>query len=137
VVRGPAGEGELRRPGDRQAVLIGEAALDLGIHAGDTGADFPVVGHFADDAELDTLHLTLAELDEQRRVDRIGRQFVLILAVVDGGGESQRAIAQFPLGAELEVRALLGVEVWVIDVIRRGAQREVRAARWLLGDRMR
>ena len=65
------------------------------------------------------------------------RQLVLVLAVENRAGEGERAIAEFPLGAQFEVRALLRVEVGLVGVVGRRAQREVRAARRLLRNGMR
>ena len=80
-----------------------------------------------------------AHLHEDRGVRRVLHELVLAGALVDGAREGERATAQLPFRAELEVAALGRIEIRTVRTVAAAAgdQREVGAAGRLLRSRMR
>ena len=64
--------------------------------------------------------LALAHLHEDRRIGRVGDELVLVRAVEERAGHGQRAVAEFPFRAQLEVRAFGGLEIGAVRIVGRG-----------------
>src|SRR6185312_13267517 len=134
TVRGPSGEGALRRVGQHAgAVRSDRAAVEhLGVHDGVAGADRPVRAQPADGVDLHTLHAFLADLVVLGRIGLVLHQLVVDGGAVYRAGQQQPVAEQVPLGADFDGASLLRVEVGPVLAAGRTAEGQRIAARRIL-----